>query len=102
MSLSLMGEALEIRIAYAQAKIGSLLFPSDVSSDEMNDVLWAAEAFGHSSYCNCMHEPPALIQGEPALLQAWQYGWNLAEEAAEMAECSSCHDGTGNPCPFHG
>lgn len=49
-----------------------------------------------------MHEPPALIQGEPALLQAWQFGYDLAEEAAEMAECSSCQDGTGNPCPFHG
>ena len=44
----------------------------------------------------------ASVQGEPDLLQAWQYGWNLAEEAAEMAECSSCNDGTGNPCPFHG
>ena len=102
MSLSLMGEALEIRIAYAQAKIGKLLFSSDVSSDEMNAVIWAAEAFGHSSYCNGMHEPPALIQGEPALLQAWQFGYDLAEEAAEMAECSSCQDGTGNPCLGHG
>lgn len=102
MALSLMGQALEIRIAYAQAKIGNLLFSSDVSSDEMNVVIWAAEAFGQSSYCNCMQEPPTLIQGEPALLQAWQYGYDLAEEAAEMAECSYCQDETGNPCPFHG
>ena len=102
MSLSFLGEALEIRFAYVQAKIGNLLFSSNVSADEMIDVIRDAEAFGYRSYWNCMHEPPALIQGEPALLQAWQYGWNLAEETAEMAECSSCQDGTGNPCPFHG
>lgn len=101
MSLSLFGEALEIRIAYAQAKIGKLLMSDVASSNEMTEVIWAAEVFGHGSYPNC-GEAPALFQGETALLRAWEYGWNLAAESAEMAKCHSCNDGTGNPCPYHG
>lgn len=99
--LSLFDEALEIRIAYAQAKIGKLLMSDVASSDEMMEVMWAAEEFGHGSYPN-YEEAPAMFQGEPALLRAWAYGWNLAAESAEMAGCHSCNDGTGNPCPVHG
>ena len=102
MSLSPLGGTLETRIAYAQAKIGNLLMPSDFSSDEMADVIRDAEEWGHCYYRNGEHEPPALFRDEPALLRAWKCGWSLAAESAEMAECSSCNDGTGNPCPFHG
>ncbi len=93
---------LNTRIAFAQAKIGINLMLSDVSSEDMAEVMFDAEQSGYSDYGSCKHEPPALFQDEPALLQAWECGQNFAAEAEEMAECDSCNDGTGNPCPFHG
>jgi hypothetical protein len=97
-----LGGTLKVRIAYVQAKFTNLLMPSDASSEEMYDVMRDAEEWGHCYYRNDEHEPPALFRDEPALLQAWQYGYNFAAESAEMAKCSSCNDGTGNPCPCHG
>lgn len=103
MSLSPLGATLKIRIAYAQAKIGNLLMPSDVSSDEVTDVLRDAEEWGRCCYYRQgEHEPPVLFRDEPGLVQAWQYGYNAAAESLEMAECSSCNDGSGDPCPCHG
>jgi len=92
---------LQIRSNYALAQV-QMIIDCEGGSDDLMDVCIDAEQQGRSEYLAGHDEPPLLFAGAPELVQAWHNGWHSAAEYAEMAVCTECNNGTGNPCPFHG
>lgn len=96
-------QALNIRIEYAIAKLNR-------DAQQMENVALDAESLAIPTFDPTNETPiPFLFQDEPALAEAFSTGlahshlgqW-LTEELAEMAHCSNCNDGSGNPCLVHG
>lgn len=94
---------LEIRCKFALANVQHRIDPNAANSqDVFGDVYYAAKGMGRLDYQAGRFDIPCLFSDEPALSAWWKDGQEFAAELEEMASCSGCHDGTGNPCQIHG
>ena len=92
---------LDIRAAFAIAKIKTLI-NADAENEAILIAMFDAEREGFGDFERDISELPLLFVGEPTLVQAWNRGYDFAAECSEMAECSNCQDGIGDPCRTHG
>ncbi|WP_459203478.1 hypothetical protein ACQVRV_00025 (plasmid) [Ralstonia pseudosolanacearum] len=79
-----------------------VLVDAEAGNDQMMEALMKAECLGHADYHGGRDDAPVLFQGESALVDAWERGWDSLAELAVMDACPGCNDGTGNPCSIHG
>lgn len=92
---------LDTRVALALTRILKLVDP--VAGDEaIWDAAFESETDGYHDAAAGFYQLPAQFVGEPLLIQGWNSGQNAYHNSAEMAECSTCNDHTGNPCHIHG
>lgn len=91
---------LNIRADYAKRKLMQKHFSAQAA--ELWVSLEDAYALGVNDYYRGCETPPPLFKDESLLLDAWEEGQSFAEESFEMANCSSCQNREGFPCPFHG
>lgn len=90
---------LDVRVAYANAKIEAIANPE---SDAVTDVAFEAEALGYREHGEGFESAPTMLADVPELVRAWEAGNAIAQQAAAMARCTGCNDGTGSPCRIHG
>lgn len=94
---------LDARVLLAQYRIGKTAQRSEAElADVLNDATISAEAQGIDDAQGSNTSPPAFFLNEPVLLRAWENGRGKFFDLREMAMCSSCQNGTGDPCHFHG
>jgi hypothetical protein len=96
---------LDIRVNMALERVRAVIHTGadpDVSNDRVVDLLWEAKSLGLSDADAGHFQLPPMFVGEAELTHWWEDGQGLAASLDEMRQCSSCHDGTGHPCPTHG
>jgi hypothetical protein len=91
---------LDVRIMLAKARVMDGIH--GVGNDYEIDVFSEAQTLGYVEATDGLYEPPVMFLTEPALLYWWRAGQDLVWGGLEMAGCSGCNNGTGDPCPCHG
>ncbi|RXV64181.1 hypothetical protein D1006_41045 [Burkholderia stabilis] len=89
---------LDIRVAFALARIAVIVDPENTDIEE---VMWDAEGMGRNDY-QCGLELPIMFVDEPALANAWKQGNADAAFSEELENCPNCIAARGDPCPIHG
>lgn len=95
---------LDIRLAFATAKLRAGVAHAVDHTDEPSDDFYAAvenaKALGIADFAAGNKEVPHMFKDENFLAAAWLDGFDFAEELEDMRQCSTCQ--SGNPCPAHG
>ncbi|SDG93639.1 hypothetical protein SAMN05216466_106112 [Paraburkholderia phenazinium] len=93
---------LNVRCAFAQAKIATITDPDD---DSFCVAMAEAEQLG---YRDSADDPegdlpvPLYFADEPNLAQSWQQGVRNHQDMLDMDNCSGCSNDRGDPCHIHG
>ena len=70
---------LDIRIAYAKAKLLSITDQKG-SEDAFFEAINDAQLDGYSDYQAGLHGVPIMFADEPSLRRAWLTGWNIGDD----------------------
>jgi len=89
-----------VRVAWGMAQVMRVIDETRARYEEA-EVLHEAEMEGYHDFYSGNPVPPGMFSDSSQLVKAWNKGWSFAAGASEMAECSGCHSGNGEPCPYH-
>lgn len=92
---------LDLRVSYVQATL-QRKFDPEAANEAMCFLCVDVMALGRSDYDAGHYDPPLMFKGESDLLRWWEDGQADAAKSADIRDCSSCHDESGDPCPIHG